>query len=130
MNRIDMAKGSIVLFAAVGLGACTVQGRTHAVVEPVSTVEVTSAPIVEYRQYPSTVYEGRTVYLIDNRWGYPSGERWVYYRSEPPPLARYRTTVEAAPPAPRGYARPAPAAPAPPRQAPPPSSAPPAVRTR
>jgi hypothetical protein len=116
--------------AAAALGACTLQGRARAFVEPptVSTVELTSAPIVEYRSYPHTVYEGRTVYLIDNRWGYPSGDSWVFYREEPAPLARYRTTIEAAPPAPRSHVRPETRPPVHRRL--PPVSAPPATRTR
>jgi hypothetical protein len=123
MNR--MPKVFALLVTTVALGACTVHGRTSAYVEPVSTVEVTSAPVVEYRAYPHTVYEGRTVYLLDNRWGYPSGDRWVYYRTEPRPLARYRTSIEAAPPAPRTYVKPAP-----PQRTAPPTVAPPATRTR
>lgn len=111
-----MSKAFVLGVCAYTLVACTVQGRTRAYVEPVSTVEVTSAPVVTYDAYPHTVYEGRTVYYIDNRWGYPRGERWVYYQSEPPPLARHRTRVQAAPPAPRRYA--------------PATSAPPAVRAR
>jgi hypothetical protein len=132
MSRTASGKGIAVALAAVALGACTVQGRARGTVEPVSTVEVTSAPIVEYRSYPHTVYEGRTVYLIDNRWGYPSGDRWVVYQTEPAPLARYRTTIEAAPPAPRRYVRPevVPSPAPPPARHAPPTSAPPATRTR
>ncbi len=122
-----------LVLGTAALAGCAVRGRATGYVEPpVSTVEVTSAPLVEYRTYPSTVFEGRVVYLINGTWGYPSGERWVMYRQEPAPLARYRTTIESAPPAPRVYvpANPQPVPVAPERQAPPPSTAPPAVRTR
>jgi hypothetical protein len=85
------------LSSAVG---CTVRGRGTTDVEPVSTAEVTSAPVVDYEAYPHTVYAGRTVYYVHDRWGYPDRGRWVYYRQEPPPLLRYRTRVETAPPPP------------------------------
>jgi hypothetical protein len=130
MNRSLWSKGIVAALATVALGACTLHGRARAFVEPVGTVEVRSAPVVDYRRYPQTVYEGRIVYWIDNRWGYPSGDRWVYFVTEPPPLARYRATIQTAPPAPRPpaptHVRPAPA---PERQAPP-TSAPPATRVR
>jgi hypothetical protein len=127
MKGIVLAKAVGSVLAVTALGACEVHGRTRAYVEePVSTVEVTSAPVVEYDTYPHTVYEGRTVYWVHDRWGYPRDGRWVYYRSEPAPLARYRTTVQAAPPARRSYARPAPITP----QVAPPVTAPPAYRTR
>src|SRR5215213_5506925 len=50
--------------------------------------------------YPSYVYAGRTVYLIDGRWYYRRGPHWVYYRREPPALYRHRVHVERAPRAP------------------------------
>lgn len=133
MDRTLSLALPVALLASIALSGCTVRGRARAYVEPpVSTVEVTSAPVVEYRLYPHTVYEGRVVYLIDNRWGYPQGDRWIVYRTEPPPLARYRTTIESAPPAPRTYVPATPeAAPARPREETrPPTSAPPARRTR
>src|SRR4051812_15989967 len=67
-----------------------------------------------YDYYPHTYYQGRTVYFIDGRWGYPQGDRWNYYRQEPPGLAWHRTYIQQAPPAPRyapgyyGNYRPAP----------------------
>ncbi len=119
------------IYAALALGAvllagCSVHGRTGARVyaePPVGTVTITSAPLY-YDAYPHTYYDGRVVYYVDGRWGYPAGSgRWTYYQQEPPPLVRYRTTIQSAPPAAPRYTSP------PPRSAPP-QSAPPATRTR
>lgn len=54
-----------------------------------------------YATYPSYVYDGANVYYIDGRWYRQYGGRWVYYRSEPRDLYRYRTHshVVVAPPA-------------------------------
>jgi hypothetical protein len=50
--------------------------------------------------YPSYVYGGRTVYLVDGRWYYRRGPNWVYYRREPVELYRRRVYVQQAPRAP------------------------------
>ena len=47
--------------------------------------------------YPSYEYSGRTVYLVDGRWYYRRGPRWVYYRREPVELHRRRVYVERGP---------------------------------
>lgn len=47
--------------------------------------------------YPRYVYAGRTVYLVDGRWYYRRGPRWVYYREEPVELHRRRVYIERAP---------------------------------
>jgi len=75
-----------------GCGAWTVTAT------PVSAVEITSAPVADIELYPNTVYEGRTVYLYDNRWYYRDGSQWRYYRAEPPPLAQHRQHLHAVPP--------------------------------
>ena len=98
MTLVRSSVGVIAVVAASVATGCTVHGSTRPI-EPVGYVEVTSAPVVDYRRYPSTTYDGRVVYYVDGRWGYPRGNQWVTYRSEPPPLARYRTTVQSAPPA-------------------------------
>jgi hypothetical protein len=118
---------SPLLVAVAGsLGGCYV----HAEPEPVyATTEVTAAPVA-VETYPSTVYEGRTVYLYNDRWYYRDGGRWAYYRQEPPTLYRHRHYVQSAPPArrnhPPGYAP----APPSPRYQNGPSSAPPATRVQ
>lgn len=98
----------------------------HVYTEPVGTYEVTSAPY-GYDAYPHTYYEGRQVYYVNGRWGYPQQRGWRYYQTEPAPLVRHRTTVQAAPPAGPRYA-PGPGA----RrfENAPPASAPPAVQVR
>lgn len=80
----------------------------------VDYVEVETVP-AHVEVYPSYYYRGRTVYLVDGRWYYRRGPRWVYYREEPAELHRHRSYVERAPRAPdrrehgrhRRHARPA-----------------------
>ena len=86
-----------VVAGVTALTGCT--ARTSP--EPAyATTEVTSAP-VQIETYPSTVYEGRTVYLYNDHWYYRDRGRWAYYRKEPAPLSRHRHSVHTAPPAPR-----------------------------
>lgn len=66
--------------------------------EPVHAARaVTSAP-VQIETYPSTVYEGRTVYLYHDHWYYRDRGRWAYYRDEPRLLNRHRHHVHTAAP--------------------------------
>ena len=95
------------------LSACTVRAT-----EPVAYVETTAAPVY-VEGSPRTVYEGRDVYLVNNRWMYQDRGRWVYYRQEPPALYRQRTYVQSAPRAGRGGYYPAQPAPRSPQYAPP-----------
>lgn len=82
-----------VFLAAVHLGltACTTTEPAYAEVE-------TAPPNIE--TYPQTVYEGRTVYLVNEHWYYRHGNHWAYYRQEPEYLVRQRSTVRHAPTAP------------------------------
>lgn len=60
--------------------------------ETVGYTEVSYAPYVPYDYgYPYTFYEGRTVYLVGNRWMYPDNGAWYYYRS--PPAGLYRAPL-------------------------------------
>jgi hypothetical protein len=72
---------------AVALSGCTVSAR-----EPTGYVEVTSAPY-DVDAYPSTYYEGRQVYLVNNQWMFRDGGRWARYRNEPPALYRQRGVI-------------------------------------
>jgi hypothetical protein len=66
-------------------------------------VETTYEPVQVYA-HPSTQYDGRVVYLVDDRWYYRDGPSWYYYRTEPAPLVEHRVylrehpTVVAPPP--------------------------------
>jgi hypothetical protein len=82
--------------APVGCYA-TAGGYTEADYVEVETVP----PHVEI--YPHYYYGGRTVYLVDGRWYYRRGPRWVYYRDEPVELHRHRVHVQRAPRAPDHY---------------------------
>lgn len=86
MNR--MLGFAIVLAGALGAG-CTVT-TTPAV----GYAEVSAAPVgVDITAYPYTYYEGRPVYLYNDRWYYRgTGGNWYYYRTEPRYLydRRYR----------------------------------------
>ena len=100
---------TIILHAAFLAGAIALgAGCVARVEEPVAYAEADYVPPT-VTTYPSTVYEGRTVYYYGDRWYYRDGSRWAYYRREPPVLYRQRTYVQAAPPAPRVYAAPPPA---------------------
>jgi hypothetical protein len=98
-----------------------------------ATTEVTAAP-ANIETSPTTVYEGRTVYLYNDHWYYRDGARWSYYQTEPPALNRQRHYVQSAPPAQRGFEP----GYVPPREAAPPAQhyenrpgeAPPAVRVQ
>jgi hypothetical protein len=78
---------------ALGSGCYAEAGAQPAYVEA-------SAPPAELEVAPQTYYEGRTVYYVRDRWYAHDRGRWVYYRSEPQPLVRYRTHVQRAPRAP------------------------------
>ena len=86
---------------ALAAGVTAVTGCTvRTSPEPVhAATAVTSAP-VQIETYPSTVYEGRTVYLYDDHWYYRHRGRWAYYRDEPRLLNRHRHHVHIAAPPP------------------------------
>lgn len=73
---------------AAALPACMAHARGELVYDyPVVTVETVPARI---ETYPRTYYHGRPAYLVDGRWYYRSGPRWVYFREEPVELRDYR----------------------------------------
>jgi hypothetical protein len=81
------------------LGGCTVTtqpAQPVAYSEPTAYVETTAAP-VDYENYPHTVYEGRTVYYVGDRWQYREGSRWLSYRTEPVFLRQHRATLQQQP---------------------------------
>ena len=63
----------------------------------------TDYPPPRVEVYPRYVYSGHAVYLVDGRWYYRRGPRWVYYREEPIELYRRRVYVERAPRAPERH---------------------------
>lgn len=113
MRTVSIGALGAVAALVVALGGCAVHASP-----PVGYVEVTSGP-VDVGGYPSTYYDGRNVYFVNDRWVYYDGGRWLYYVNEPPSLYRYRHYyVRPAPPA-YSYPRYAPRRQAPPRAAPP-----------
>jgi hypothetical protein len=95
MSSLSSWMAAVIVSAACA--GCTVRART----QPVGYAELYYGR--EYAYYPHTVYDGRDVYYVGNRWAYRDGSGWGYYESEPPALYRYRTTIRQAPPAPRYY---------------------------
>jgi hypothetical protein len=84
-HRIGVCAASV---AAVGLlSGCVAHVRS----EPAYAEAVYVPPDIE--TYPHTNYDGRVVYLVNDRWYYREGPRWVYYRSEPRPLYTHRRRV-------------------------------------
>jgi hypothetical protein len=104
VSPCTLPRHAAFLLLLVGLlsSGCYGRARGYAVAE---------GPPVYIETYPSYYYEGHTVYWVDGRWYTRDRGRWVYYRSEPRELYRYRTHVRSAPPAPgrhferRGYRR-------------------------
>jgi hypothetical protein len=93
MNARGLVTLALLAASAVGsTGGCAL----HAHPEPVGYVEVTSAP-AGIETYPSTYYDGRPVYLYQDRWYYRDGRRWGYYRQEPPVLYEHRMRVRGRP---------------------------------
>lgn len=91
-------------FAVVTIAAAAATSGCYAGVETDSAYAEAEPMPADITVYPHTEYEGRTVYYYRDRWYYRGdGGRWAYYRSEPAPLYRHRTYVQAAPPAPRVY---------------------------
>jgi hypothetical protein len=95
--QIDKAKGwlsSVVrtaaLPAAIAISAGAFAGCT-------AEVAPAAAPVGYYEDYPSTSYEGRTVFYIDGRWTYRDNNRWYYYHHVPRELDRRRATLHAPP---------------------------------
>lgn len=99
-NRVVSRFAVWLTLAALGVGGC----YAHASTEPV-WVEAEYTP-ARIEVYPHTVYEGRTVYLVNDHWYTRERGRWVYYRVEPEPLYRQRAIVQKAPPAPHRHGRP------------------------
>src|SRR3954454_4367227 len=88
--RAVLFRCSLVMAATCALTGCYAEATTGAEVEyapPVANVEV----------YPHEYYDGRVVYLVNDRWYYREGPHWVYYRSEPPVLYERRTVIRTQP---------------------------------
>ena len=95
-----------LLLASSGMTACTAEVHTvHPGIVAEDEVEVDTVPVDVYA-YPHTEYRGHTVYYVNGRWYHPRGNRWSYYRNEPPELVRHRGYVEQAPPARRPHREP------------------------
>ena len=54
-----------------------------------SYAETTSAPVA-IEKSPSVSYEGRPVYLVEDKWYFREGSQWRYFLEEPPPLRKRR----------------------------------------
>ena len=94
--------GGLAAFSLLGATGCYARVRAHPTVvatyqEPVyeePVVYVQSAPVVDIESHPRVYYRGSYVYYVDGRWYAPSRRGWVYYRSEPRDLVRYRVDFE------------------------------------
>jgi hypothetical protein len=80
-----------VVFGALGAAGCYAAAGGVVYGYPVAEVEVVP---VEIATYPRYYYRGSYAYLVDGRWYYRSGARWVVFESEPPELRSYRYHVE------------------------------------
>src|SRR6266550_2907588 len=106
-GRMRRRMGTLVaVFSACAAVACTAEVETARPVvatDDEAIVEAETVPANDVYSYPRADYHGHVVYYVNNRWYTPRGQRWYYYRTEPPELVRHRRYVEQAPPAPRVY---------------------------
>jgi hypothetical protein len=89
-SRVAPAVGALVI--ALSAWGCTVTttARTRpVVVEDDVVVQAEVVPVDVYSR-PRYYYGNRYVYLVDDRWYYPSSRGWVVYRREPVELRRHR----------------------------------------
>jgi hypothetical protein len=73
---------------AVALPGCMAHARGEIVYD--HEAEYVEAPPPRIEHYPSTYYRGEPAYLVEGRWYYRSGPRWVVFRDEPRELREYR----------------------------------------
>lgn len=89
---------TLAALATLGATGCSADAYPTAV-GGYSTVYVDEVP-PNIALYPHVWYGRGYAYLVANTWYYPSGNRWVVLKQEPPELYRYRTSyVQRAPPA-------------------------------
>ena len=100
--RLSLGLGAIVLASAGCFATVRTRGTVYyeeprvAIEAPaveVRTVAVES-PSLEVESYPSYLYGGANVYLVDGQWYRSSGGRWVVYSEEPRALASVRVGYE------------------------------------
>jgi hypothetical protein len=82
---------SLVLAAVLTLSGCYASVSS----EP-SYAEAYYAPPGVYAR-PRATYDGRVVYLVDDRWYFYDRGRWFFYTAEPQPLYRERIIVRERP---------------------------------
>jgi hypothetical protein len=99
LRFFDMRPPTIIttLILSVACASCAAHVYTAPPAEPVYLTSETVP--VDIETYPSTVYEGRNVYLYSGHWYYRDRDRWQYYRNEPEQLRRHRQFIQQAPPA-------------------------------
>jgi hypothetical protein len=82
------------MLSAVLCAGCLATVQAEPVVWDADAEVVVDTAPVNIETYPREYYGGRVVYLVDGRWYYRSGPRWVTYRREPVELGRRRVVVE------------------------------------
>jgi hypothetical protein len=81
----------VLVSAMASLGGCYASASTR----PVYAEAYHEPPRVYAR--PHTTYDGRVVYLVDDRWYFHDGGSWFYYTAEPEPLYRQRLVIRERP---------------------------------
>jgi hypothetical protein len=105
---VRIARASIVV--ALALAVATLIGCEIGAPEPVCVggySAVFATPPADVYLYPRASFAGRNAFWVHDRWFYDGPQGWVIFRQEPPPLQRFRSFVQQAPPAPRSPAAPA-----------------------
>lgn len=89
MKTLVRIAGRAVLLSAMAslFGGCYASASTRP-----AYAEAYYEPPRVYAQ-PHTTYDGRVVYLVDDRWYFHDRGSWFYYTAEPEPLYRQRAVI-------------------------------------
>jgi hypothetical protein len=93
MERLRRIACRAVLVGAMAslLAGCYASASTR----PVYVEAYQEPPRIYARPY--TTYDGRVVYLVDDRWYFHDRGSWFYYTAEPEPLYRQRIVIRERP---------------------------------
>jgi len=82
---------ALAVLAASATAGCVARVQpAPAVVVASSDVEYVPPPPIVVESHPYVIYRGAPVYWVEGRWYRRTSHGWVYYRTEPPALVRYR----------------------------------------
>ncbi|MBL8609279.1 MAG: hypothetical protein JNL38_18260 [Myxococcales bacterium] len=92
MSRLRFASLFVALASSSLAAGCVARVHPATVTVARADVVVAPPPAVVVESHPYVVYEGERTYWVDGRWYRRTSRGWVYYRSEPAVLYRYRAS--------------------------------------